>query len=99
MADTGKKPAPDSGVATTDTSTTAGGALTSEPTGKVTEESSGATILVKTAWPHSSFDMPDDDVPMITSDGTMLTKTQLAVVEKSALANGVGLEIHAKGAN
>lgn len=80
MADTGKKPAPESGAV--DNSAAAPNEV---------KESPNASFLVKTAWPHTSFDMPDDGVPRITSDGTKLTKTQLATVEESAKASGVEL--------
>lgn len=62
-----------------------------------TKESSNANAnakyLVRTTWPHVSFDLPDDDVPMITSEGTRLTKAQLDAVEASAAKHDVGLSV------
>ena len=79
MADTGKKVAEE---ATSDAASP-----------NVTKENPRGGFLVKTVWPNVSFDMPDDDVPMITLDGTRLTKAQLDTAEKSAEAHGVELYV------
>lgn len=51
------------------------------------DESRNASVLVRTAWPHTSFIV--ENVPEVTSEGTMLTKPQLAQVEKAAGPSGV----------
>jgi hypothetical protein len=57
------------------------------------QESPRASTRVKTVWPIGSFDV--EGVPTITLDGTMLTKTQLQQVEKTAevQSGDVALEV------
>jgi hypothetical protein len=87
MAETGKKaaegaalpvnnPAPD--VARRDSETL-----------NTPDESKNASILVKCAWPHGTFTV--EGVPVITAQGTHLTKTQFNQAEKAAEASGVTL--------
>lgn len=54
-------------------------------------ENQNASLLVKTSWPHASFTVPD--LPEITSEGTHLTKGQLAIAEKAAELSEVGLHV------
>jgi hypothetical protein len=55
------------------------------------EESKDAKHKVSTVWPDSSFTV--EGVPVITADGTKLTKTQLKTAEEAAEASGVSLTV------
>jgi hypothetical protein len=87
MAETGKKAA---GGATSPVNDPAPDiARRSDELPNTPEESQNAGYLVRTRWPHSSFVM--EDVPVVTREGTKLTKAQLDKVEKSAELSGVSL--------
>jgi hypothetical protein len=55
------------------------------------EESKDAKLRVSTVWPDSSFTV--EGVPVITADGTRLTKTQYDKAEKAAEESGVSLTV------
>lgn len=68
-------------------------AADNKPTDQIEEaprESPSASLKVCTVFPHSSFAI--EGLPVITAEGTMLTKTQLSEVEKKAAEYGVTLE-------
>jgi len=93
MAETGKKAAEGSAQPTTDPAPDIArneGDQLATP-----NESRGASIVVKCSWPHSKFTV--EGVPVVTSEGTRLTKPQLEEVQKAALASGVSL--HVEGDN
>lgn len=54
------------------------------------DESSNASVKVKTVWPCGSFIV--EGVPEITADGTKLTKSQFETAKKAAGPSGVELE-------
>lgn len=58
---------------------------------KVVSGTPEESLLVKTSWPHSSFTVPN--LPELTSEGTLLTKGQLAIAEKAAELSGVKLHV------
>jgi hypothetical protein len=55
------------------------------------EESKDAKHRVKTVWPDGTFVV--EGVPVITADGTRLTKSQLDKAEKAAVESGVKLTV------
>ena len=55
------------------------------------KESEDAELKVSTVWPDGSFTV--EDVPVITVDGTMLTKPQFEKAEKAAEESGVRLTV------
>lgn len=55
------------------------------------EESKDAKHKVSTTWPNSSFTV--EGVPVITADGTKLTKSQLDTAQKAAENSGVALNV------
>ncbi len=89
MADTANKARPgEPNPATTDpnaTSADSGSLESAEP-------SKSASMRATLRWPHKEFKV-NDDIPVITNEGTMLTKPQAEIVEKSAKANEVDLVI------
>lgn len=53
------------------------------------DESRNASVKVSTVWPYGSFTV--EGVPVITREGTMLTRTQFAQAQKAAEASGISL--------
>lgn len=68
---------------------------TAAPAVETPDESPRASINTKTVWPTSVFRV--ESVPEITSEGTMLTATQLKTAEEAAAKSGVVLVTDKEG--
>ena len=89
MADNTNKARPgEPNPATTDPSATSAEPIEST----AAKASPNASMRATLRWPFRSFDV-SSDIPPITSEGTMLTKTQAEAVEKAAKAQGVEVDI------
>lgn len=95
MAETGKKAEPKAAVPPVNDPLPNTPSTANEVEREEVDESRNASVLVKTQWPSSSFAV--EGVPTITMEGTRLTKTQLAQVEK--LAPGYGVELDVEDVN
>lgn len=91
MAETGKKTDPRASVPPVNDPLPNTPSTANEVQREEVDESKNASVLVKTQWPSSSFAV--EGVPTITMEGTKLTKTQLAQVEKLAPEYGIALDV------
>jgi hypothetical protein len=87
MAETGKKAAEGSASPTNDPAPDI--ARRENETVNTPDESKNASVKVSTVFPYGSFTV--EGVPVITREGTMLTKTQYAQAQKAAEASGLTL--------
>jgi len=73
--------------------TTEPSAMSSESNESTAAKASpNASMRATLRWPYRSFDV-SSDIPPITNEGTMLTKTQAEKVAEAAKASGVEVDI------
>lgn len=87
MAETGKKATADAVPPVNDPAPSTG----ANPTPETPAESKNASFLVSSIWPNTEFIV--EGVPVITAEGTKLTKSQLKTAEEAAGPSGVSLHV------
>jgi hypothetical protein len=86
MAETGKKPV---GAVAPANDPAPDIARRENETVSTPDESKNASVKVATVFPYGTFTV--EGIPVITREGTMLTKTQYAQAQKAAEASGLTL--------